>query len=99
MKHLSKKLDWLHARYQVVDVPSPHTVQLNMPIGIHLVFHINLVRLATIDPLPSQIMDNTQPPPLLVNKEKEYEVKHILAVQRRKVGQGYHNKALVKWMG
>jgi hypothetical protein len=44
-------------------------------------------------------MDNTQPPPLLVNREEEYEVKHILAVQRRKVGQGYYNKALVKWTG
>jgi hypothetical protein len=67
-----------------------------MPTGIHLVFHINLVRLAAIDPLLSQIIDNIQPPPLLVNGEEEYKVKHILAVQRRKVGQGYYNKVLVK---
>jgi hypothetical protein len=44
-------------------------------------------------------VDDTQPPPLLVNGEEEYEVEHILAVQRRKVGQGYYDKALVKWTG
>jgi hypothetical protein len=70
-----------------------------VPISIHPVFHVDLVRLAATDPLPSQIMDDTQPPPLLVNGEEEYEVKHILAVRRRKVGQGYHDKALVKWTG
>jgi hypothetical protein len=96
IKHPLKKLDWLHACYQVVDVPSPHTIQLNMPTGIHPVFHVNLVCLAATDPLLSQIIDNTQPPPLLVNREEEYKVKHILAVQRRKVGRGYHDKALVK---
>jgi hypothetical protein len=69
-----------------VDVPSPHTVQLNVPIGIHLVFYVDLVCLAATDPLSSQIVDDTQPPPLLVNGEEEYEVEHILAVQRRKVG-------------
>jgi hypothetical protein len=44
-------------------------------------------------------MDNMQPPPLLINGEEEYEVKRILAIQRRKIGQGYHDKALVKWVG
>jgi hypothetical protein len=61
------------------------------------VFHVNLVCPAAIDPFQSQIVDNTQPPPLLVNGEEEYEVERILAVQRRKVGRGY--KALVKWTG
>jgi hypothetical protein len=51
-----------------------------MPIGIYLVFHVNLVHLAATDLLPSQIMDNMQPPPLLVNREEEYKVKHILVV-------------------
>jgi hypothetical protein len=44
-------------------------------------------------------MDDTQPPPLLVNREEEYKVKRILAVRRRKVGRGYYDEALVKWMG
>jgi hypothetical protein len=94
-----KKLDWLHARYQVVDAPSPHTIQLNIPTSIHPVFHVKLVRLAATDPFPSQIMDDTQPPPLLVNREEEYKVERILAIQRRKIGQGYRDEALVKWVG
>jgi hypothetical protein len=44
-------------------------------------------------------MDDTQPPPLLVNGEEEYEVERILAIRRRKIGQGYHDEALVKWVG
>jgi hypothetical protein len=95
----SKKLDWLHARYQVVDVPSPHTVRLNVPTGIHPVFHVELVRPAATDPFPSQISDDTQPPPLLVDGEEEYEVEQILAVRRRKIGRGYRDEALVKWRG
>jgi predicted nucleotidyltransferase component of viral defense system len=79
-----------------VDVPSPHTVQLNVPTGIHPVFHVELVRPAATDPFPSQIIDNSQPPLLLVNGEEEYEVERILAVRRRKIGRGYYDEALVK---
>jgi hypothetical protein len=68
-------------------------------MGIHPVFHVELVRPAAIDPLPSQVVDDTQPPPLLVDGEEEYKVKCILAVWRRKVGRGYRDKALVKWKG
>jgi hypothetical protein len=92
----SKKLDWLHARYQVVNVPSPHTVRLNVPTGIHPVFHVELVRPAATDPFPSQIIDDTQPPPLIIDGEEEYEVEQILAVRRRKIGRGYRDEALVK---
>lgn len=95
----SKKLDWLHARYRVVDVPSPFTVRLDVPTGIHPVFHIELVRPAATDPFPSQIVDDTQPPPLLIDGEEEYEVERILAVRRRKIGRGYRDEALVKWTG
>ncbi|CEJ61941.1 hypothetical protein PMG11_03668 [Penicillium brasilianum] len=95
----SKKLDWLHARYRVVDVPSPFTVRLNVPTGIHPVFHIELVRPAATDPFPSQLVDDSQPPPLLVDGEEEYEVEQILAIRRRKIGRGYRDEALVKWRG
>ncbi|OKP10450.1 hypothetical protein PENSUB_4119, partial [Penicillium subrubescens] len=95
----SKKLDWLHARYRVVDVPSPFTVRLNVPTGIHPVFHIELVRPAATDPFPSQLVDDSQPPPLLVDGEEEYDVEQILAVRRRKIGRGYRDEALVKWRG
>jgi hypothetical protein len=82
-----------------VDIPSPHTIQLNVPTGIYPVFHVELVRPAATDLFPSQIIDNSQPPPLLVNGEEEYEVERILAVRRRKIGRGYHDEALVKWVG
>lgn len=95
----SKKLDWLHARYRVVDVPSPFTVRLDVPTGIHPVFHIELVRPAATDPFPSQLVDDVQPPPLLVDGEEEYEVEQILAVRRRKIRRGYRDEALVKWRG
>jgi hypothetical protein len=52
-----------------------------MPTSIHLVFYIKLVRLAATDPFPSQLVDDSQPPPLLVNGEEEYNVEQILAVR------------------
>jgi hypothetical protein len=57
-----------------------------MPTGIHLVFHVKLVCPAAMDPFLTQIVDNTQPPPLLINREEEFKVKRILAMQRRKIG-------------
>ncbi|KAJ5472084.1 hypothetical protein N7539_008653 [Penicillium diatomitis] len=95
----SKKLDWLHARYRVLDVLSPFTVRLDVPTGIHPVFHIELVRPAATDPFPSQIIDDTQPLPPLIDGEEEYEVERILAVRRRKIGREYRDEALVKWTG
>ena len=95
----SKKLDWLHGRYKIVEVPSPYTVRLDVPTGIHPVFHTELVRPAATDPFPSQIVDDTQPPPLLIDGEEEYGVDRVLAVRRRKVGRGYRNEALVQWTG
>jgi hypothetical protein len=67
-----KKLDWLHGRYTVQEVPSPHTVRLDMPTGVYPVFHVDLIRPAASDPLPSQIVDDSQPPPLVVDGELEY---------------------------
>jgi len=49
----SKKLDWLNAKYTVIDVPGTHTVKLDTPPGIHPVFHVMLVKRAPEDPLPS----------------------------------------------
>jgi hypothetical protein len=70
-----------------------------MPTGIHLVFYIELVRLVVTDPLLSQLVDDSQPPPILVNGEEEYSVEQILAVRRRKIRRGYRDEALVKWTG
>ena len=98
-RRTSKKLDWLHARYKVVDVPTPHTVRLEVPTGIHPVFHVDLLRPAATDPLPSQRVDDTQPPPIVVDGELEYEVEEIRGIRERRVGRRTRTEALVKWTG
>lgn len=95
----NKKLDWLHARYKVVEVPSSHTVKLDVPTGIHPVFHVDLIRPAASDPLPSQIVDDSRPPPLEVDGELEWEVEEILAARTRRVGRGSKREVLVRWTG
>lgn len=95
----SKKLDWLHAKYEVLEVPTPHTVRLNVPTGIHSVFHVELVRPAATDPLPSQVMDDSEPPPVVVDGEREFEIEAILNVRRRRRGRRSRMEALVKWTG
>jgi RNase H-like domain found in reverse transcriptase/Reverse transcriptase (RNA-dependent DNA polymerase)/Integrase zinc binding domain len=95
----SKKLDWLHAKYKVLDVPSPHTVRLDVPTGIHPVFHVELLRPAANDPLPSQVVDDSQPPPIVVDGEPEWEIEEILAARTKRVGRGERRQVLVKWLG
>ena len=75
-----------------------------MPTGIHPRFHVELVRRASDNPLPSQIVDDSQPGPLLPdnlddgdgNGEKEYAMEKILRVERVRRGRGWQRRALVK---
>ncbi|KAJ5874466.1 uncharacterized protein N7529_002896 [Penicillium soppii] len=90
---------WLHARYTVLEVPSSHTVRLGVPTGIHPVFHVDLIRPAADDPLPSQIVDDPQPPPLEIDGELEYDVEEILAARTKRVGRGSRREVLVRWTG
>jgi hypothetical protein len=95
----SKKLDWLHARYTVLEAPTPHTVRLDVPSGIHPVFHVELVRPAATDPLHSQFVDDSQPPPIQVGNELEYQVEEVIAARTKKIGRGRRREVLVKWLG
>ena len=95
----SKKLDWLHAQYTVEEVPTPHTVRLNVPTSIHPVFHVEPIRPAATDPLPSQIVDDTQPPPIEVDGENELAVEEILQERTKRVGRRSQREVLVKWIG
>jgi hypothetical protein len=104
-KHLStvdrpcKKFDWKAAKYTVTQVISPHSVRLNTPPGIHDVFHVDRLRLAHTNPLPSQPRDDSQPPPIHIDGEEEWEVEEIVAEKRRGRGRGSHLLYEVKWKG
>lgn len=91
----SKKLDWLSAKYTILETIGSHACRLDTPPGIHNVFHVSLLRLAADDPLPSQQSDNHQPPAILADEGEEYEVEDIL--QAKKVRRQW--KVLVKWTG
>jgi hypothetical protein len=93
----SKKLDWLNAKYEVTEVISSHSYRLNTPPGIHSVFHVSMLKRAGDDPLPSQVQDDTQPPPIIAEDtgEQEWFVEEIL--KARKERRDY--QVLVKWTG
>ena len=67
----SKKLDWKNAKYTVLEVIDSHSVKLDTPLGPHPVFHVDRIKLASSDPLPSQEVDDSQPPALQVEEEDE----------------------------
>lgn len=95
----SKKLDWKNAKYTVTEVVGSHSYRLNTPLGIHNVFHSNLLRTASTDPLDSQVSDDTQPEPVIIGDEEEYEVEKILKDRLLRRGKGSQKQYLVKWTG
>lgn len=99
-----KKLAWINAKYNVTKVISPHVVELDVPSKIFPRFHVELIRRASTDPLPSQQQDDSQPSPILVNKdnleeEPEQTVEKILRAERVRRGKGFVRRLLVKWKG
>ena len=99
-----KKLAWVNAKYTVMRVISPHVVELDVPSKIWPHFHVQLLRLANDDPLPSQVKDDSQPPPVLPdnlngNSEPEQFVERILRAEKMRRGRGWVRKVLVKWHG
>lgn len=92
----NQSLDHRHAKYTVLKVLGSHNYRLDTPPGIHNVFHTRLLRPAGTDPLPGQIVTETQPLGQLVDNVTEYEVETILDQKRaRGGGQQY----LIKWKG
>lgn len=64
-----KKLAWVNAKYTITKIISPHVVELDVPSKIFPRFHVQLIKRASEDPLPSQKIDDTQPPPVFPNNE------------------------------
>ena len=86
----SKKLDWVHAKYTVTKtfLDSPYFYELNTPKGIHSKFHTSLLRPAANNPLPSQQVDDAQPPGLLMdNSEIEYGIDEILDSRTKSISR------------
>lgn len=92
----SKKLDRRYAKYEVTEVLGSHNYRLNTPPGPHNVFHTRLLRPASFDPLPGQVLRDYQPPAMLLDGEPVYEVEEILD---EKKGRGGGMLYLVRWTG
>ena len=92
---LCKKLDSKNAKYTVLEVISNHNYRLDTPPGIHNVFHASLLKRAAADPFLNQRQNDSRPPVIIVDGEKEWEVKRIL----RKCTKGRQRQVLVKWKG
>ena len=60
-------------------------------------FHIDLLRLVSGDPLLGQQSDDSQPDPVLIESHEEYSVEEILYTRQKKRGKG--RQVLMKWSG
>ncbi|KJZ76224.1 hypothetical protein HIM_04306 [Hirsutella minnesotensis 3608] len=92
---LKKKLSWTQAKYKVTKVIAPDVYELDVPSNIHPRFFADLLRKDPNDPLPSQVQDDTQPPPLLDGTVPVYPVEKVLRAERHPKGR----ELLVKWDG
>ncbi|KAI1687666.1 Pol protein [Pyrenophora tritici-repentis] len=94
----SKKLDWLHGKYKVLRQVNSHSYQLDVPGKIHPVFHVDLLRYAPNDSLPSQKVRDTQPGPILVDGDELWLVERILGERTTRQGGKEIKEAYVKWV-
>ena len=91
-----RSLDAKHAKYTVAEVLSPVSVRLSgIPSNIHPVFHTDLIRLASQDPLPGQESDDKQPDPVIIDSHEEHHVEEILCARTKR----RRREVLVKWSG
>ena len=91
----AKKFDWIALPYRVTEVLNALNYRLDTPRGVHNVFHIDMLRRAAEDPLPSQEVVDPEPPALMVGGTEEWEITDIEAHKRK--GRGW--QVLVRWVG
>lgn len=68
---LNKKLDARAAKFIVLEIISLSIYKLDIPPEIYNIFNIDLLQPAAIDPLSSQVIDDTQPPVILIDNDIE----------------------------
>ena len=99
----SKKLDWKNGKYTVTEIISPHSVRLNIPGGIHPVFHVDRLKLHNDNPLTGQMSDDQQPEGVVEivdgKEETQFRVEKIVGERWKRVGRGKRKEYLVKWVG
>lgn len=95
----SKKLDYRHAKFTVLEKVGTHAYRLDINGKIHNVFHTALLRPAAQNPFPSQEQSDYQPPGILVDGELEYAVERIEGERTVRRGRGQIRQYLVKWLG
>ena len=77
----SKKLAWLHAKYRVLKIISPHVIELDVPIASQ-----------QQDDNQPGLVDTTVP-----GKDQEFKVEQILKAENLHCGRGKWRMVLVKW--
>ena len=88
-KRPSKKLDNRSTKFTITKVIGLLSYRLNTPPRVHNVFHADLLRPAATDPLPSQVVDDPQPPAIIMDDNEYWLVEKILQKRRKKLpGRG-----------
>ena len=60
---------------------------------------MNLLQPVLNDPLPSQVLDDTQPLAVMVDGKEEFIIEEILDEKHTKRGRGAQLEYKVKWLG
>jgi hypothetical protein len=86
-----------HGPFKVIRVLSPLNYQLELPAQwqIHNVLHVDL--LTPYRETEFHGCNYERPPPDLINGEEEYEIEHVIDLQRH--GRGGKIQYLIKWKG
>lgn len=74
-------------------------MELDIPSGINPRFHIDLLKKASEDPLPSQKQDDSQPNPInttVPRENQEFVVERILRAEKHRHGRGFRRMLIVK---